>query len=120
MRALYGALEQVLQTLRKSSYKTEEIPLTIIPEYSSSQVINESLQRMIREHSSEELFHVSIHYVSSVSRVSATCSGTMSGTKIVKWIVEELKPRKVSSFAIAVHPKGKAPRESNLYIFTTL
>jgi len=120
MRSLYGSLEQVLQSLRKSNYKLEGVPLTLVPEYSTSQVVKEHLQRMVQENSNEEIFHVSIIYVSAISRVTATCSGTMSGKKIVNWVVEELKVRKVASFALIVHLKEKSPRVSNLYLFTTL
>jgi len=120
MRPLYGSLEQILQSLRKSNYKMEGIPLTMVPEYSSSQRIKEYLQHVIQEKSSEEIFHISILYVSAVSRVSATCSGTMCGKQIVKWVVEELKPRKVASFALVVHSKEKSVRDSNVYIFTVI
>ena len=120
MKLLYGSLEQVLQMLRKGNYKTEEIPLTLVPEYSSLQVIKEFLQRGVHEKNVDNIFHVSLLYVSAASRVIATCSAKMNGKQIVNWVVEEIKPRKVASFALIVHPKEKAPRESNIYLFTVV
>ena len=120
MRSLYGSLEQVLWHLRDAGYKMQGVPLTVIPEFASQKTLQTSIENVLQEKFGEELFRVSLHYVSSVSRCGVNVAETLEGKKIVPWLVEHIYGKKVSSFSVIVRTLRRVNRDAAVYLFTTV
>jgi len=120
MRSLYGSIEQTLWYLRDAGYDLQGVPLTLIPEFASKQTLKVRIENVLQEKFGEQLFHVSLHYVSATSRVGVTVPGTLEGRKLVSWIVENIYGKKVATFSVVVKTRRKCKNDTSVYIFTTV
>ena len=120
MRTLYGSLEQVLWYLRDANYDIQGVPLTVIPEFASKQTLQACIENVLQEKFGEELFRISLHYVSAVSRSGVTVASMLEAQKIVPWLVENIYGKKVATFSVVVKTRRKVNRDANVYLFTTV
>ena len=116
MMALYGSLEQLLQTLRDTPYSKDEISLNLVPE-SSQRKLKESLERVLKEKDSQKVFRLSFNYVGAISRCTVALPATLKGTEMIPWILQTCKEKKVASFMIIVKPEEMPKRAAKLYLF---
>ncbi|MBP3285065.1 MAG: hypothetical protein J6M02_06155 [Clostridia bacterium] len=132
MTWMYGALEQVMLSLKKGypdafRHYGLSMPITLLSDGDDDYHVRQALDGALNEDlriatELKEAKELSVHilYVASSSRHTAvTVSGTMIWEKVVPWILAQFEECKVAAFAVVVKPKTSS-YAPDIWLFNTL